>query len=118
MYQSTFTGNLGADPDFKYTNDGTEVCTFIVAISQGKDKPPVWARVTAWGELAKRLVGYNMTKGQRVVVCSDRVPSISTYEKKVGGMGINFDVRATWVEVQGVTSEVTSVNQVNQGKKK
>ena len=55
-------GNLGADPETKYTPSGTMVVELRIAVnprprgSQGQDEGrPTWYRVSAWDRLADRI---------------------------------------------------------------
>jgi single-strand DNA-binding protein len=75
MYQRlTIVGNLGRDPEMRYTQDGTPVTNFSVATnrrwtnqdgSQGEET--VWFRVTAWRRLAEVCNEY-LEKGRQVLV--------------------------------------------------
>jgi len=67
-------GNLGRDPEMRYTPDGTPVTDFSVATnrrwtnadgSQGEET--VWFRVTAWRKLAE-LCNQYLSKGRAVLV--------------------------------------------------
>ena len=65
-------GNLGQDPEMRYTPEGESVTSFSVACSQGKDKdgnerPPTWVRVDAWRRLAE-LTSQYLAKGSQVFV--------------------------------------------------
>lgn len=67
-------GNLGADPELKYTASGTPVCKFRMATSEAfKDRDgnqqerTEWHRVTAWGKLAE-ICGQYLSKGRQVYV--------------------------------------------------
>ena len=74
-YQSvTILGNLGKDPDLKFTPSGQQVCSFSVATNSKyttKDgaqvEEVVWWRVTTWGNLAETCNQY-LTKGRTVLV--------------------------------------------------
>jgi single-strand DNA-binding protein len=54
-------GNLGADPETKYTPNGAMVVELRIAVNprprgQGREEgPPTWYRVSAWDRLAERL---------------------------------------------------------------
>lgn len=70
----TFVGNLGADPELRYTPNGVAVCDFSVASSRKwtsqngqENEETYWARCTAWRELAEN-VAESLRKGQRVIV--------------------------------------------------
>lgn len=61
-------GRLGKDPERKQLEDGQTLCTFSIACNQyGKEKPPIWFRVTAWGKLADTCQTY-LHKGRMVLV--------------------------------------------------
>ena len=55
-----FQGRVPRDAELKYTQTGTAMLTFSVAVSDNKapqDAPPEWVRVVAWGEMAESLEG-------------------------------------------------------------
>ena len=66
MYQQiTLIGNLGADPEMRYTPNGLPVTSFRMAVSRnwtGQDgqrqEKTVWFRVTAWRKLAETASQY------------------------------------------------------------
>ncbi len=67
-------GHLGADPEMRYTNNGTAVTTFSVASSrkyQGGDgqqrEETEWFRVVTWNKLAETCSQY-LEKGRLVYV--------------------------------------------------
>jgi single-strand DNA-binding protein len=67
-------GNLGRDPEMRYTPQGTAVTSFSVAVSRqvgsrdGEQQEETdWFRVTAWDKLAEICNQY-LTKGQRVYI--------------------------------------------------
>jgi len=68
-------GNLGADPEMRYTPGGDAVASLSIATSeQWKDKNTgekkertEWHRVTAWRRLAE-ICGEYLTKGRQVYV--------------------------------------------------
>lgn len=67
-------GNLGRDPELRYTPQGTAVCQFSVATNERRrDKSgeqqdiTTWFRVTAWGKQAENVSKY-LSKGRRVYV--------------------------------------------------
>ena len=53
----TIVGNLGGDVETKFLENGTMVASFSIA-AQGRKKtsPTVWMRVSAFGEVAERVV--------------------------------------------------------------
>lgn len=68
-------GNLGKDPEMKYTAQGTAVTTFSVAVTrstkpQGSDQPvenTEWFRVVTWEKLAETCSEY-LHKGSKVYI--------------------------------------------------
>jgi single-strand DNA-binding protein len=67
-------GNLGADPELKFTASNQPVCNLSLACNeQWKDKAGAkqerteWIRVTVWGQSAENCGKY-LTKGQQVYV--------------------------------------------------
>jgi single-strand DNA-binding protein len=65
MNNVSFTGNAGRDPEVRYFESGTSVANFTVAIYTGKDKPPVWVPVSAWGKSSEIAVD-RIRKGSKV----------------------------------------------------
>ncbi len=67
-------GNLGADPEIRYTQSGSPVATFNVATTErwkdqdGTQKEATeWHRIVAWRRLAE-ICGEYLHKGSRVYV--------------------------------------------------
>lgn len=67
-------GNLGADPELKYTPSGTPVCTFRLATSESfKDREgnmqerTEWHRIVAWAKLGEIAAQY-LSKGRQVFI--------------------------------------------------
>src|SRR5438132_1003416 len=70
----TVIGNVGADPELKYTTSGQPVCTLSVAESRkykdsndNEKEQTTWWRVVAWREMAENIAD-SIKKGDRVVV--------------------------------------------------
>ncbi len=72
----TIVGNVGRDPEFKYTPQGIAVCDFSVAVNKrtgkGEDRKEktTWFRVTAWRERAEFASKY-IKKGGRLLVVGE-----------------------------------------------
>lgn len=67
-------GNLGADPEIRYTQSGTPVVNFTIATTERwKDKEgqqqeqTEWHRIVAWRRLAE-ICGEYLSKGSRVYI--------------------------------------------------
>ena len=67
-------GNLGADPELRYTPDGTPVCNFRMATTEGwstregeQREHTEWHTVVTWRRLAE-ICGEYLAKGRTVYV--------------------------------------------------
>jgi single-strand DNA-binding protein len=67
-------GRLGADPEVRYTSDGTAVATFRIATTkrwsnqQGeKEEKTEWHRIVAWRRLGE-ICGEYLSKGKQVYI--------------------------------------------------
>jgi single-strand DNA-binding protein len=66
-------GNLGSDPEMRYTPNGRAVTQFNVAVNQSTKNQQTgewveetdWFRVTIWGDRAERMAE-NLRKGNKV----------------------------------------------------
>ncbi|MCU1493890.1 MAG: single-strand binding protein [Acidimicrobiaceae bacterium] len=84
MSETTIVGNIGQDPELRFTQSGKAICTLSVAVNRKKGEEYVshWFDVTCWNELAEN-VAESLTKGMRVLV-SGRLEQ-QTWEDKNGG---------------------------------
>lgn len=90
MFELTIIGNLGKDPEARYTPDGVLACNFPVAVTTRKDET-VWVEVTAWRELGERCHQY-LTKGRQVYVRGR--PEVRAFTRKNGELGAALRVTA------------------------
>ena len=101
-------GNVGKDPEMRYTPAGQAVTSFSVATNRqytnggGETvKETIWFRVTTWGKLAETCNQY-VKKGMTVLVEGGLTPDKATgsprvYEKKDGTWASSFEVNAQTV---------------------
>jgi single-strand DNA-binding protein len=95
-------GNLGRDPELRYTPSGRPVTTFSVAVNQASKNQQTgewveatdWFRVSVWGDRAERAAE-NLRKGSRVFV--DGRFRTREYETNDGRKGLSLDVSADTV---------------------
>jgi single-strand DNA-binding protein len=98
VLRASIIGNLGGDPEVRYTQKGEEIVSVSVAVNQRKRMPDSdelkevteWFRVRCSGwraDLAQKL-----TKGQRVYVCGRL--EINHFERRDGSRGTSYDVWA------------------------
>ena len=64
--QICLTGNLGADPEVFYNQEGNPIATFNLAFSASRKKT-AWIKITAFQKLAEVTEKY-LHKGARVAV--------------------------------------------------
>lgn len=66
---ASISGNLGQDPEVKYFDSGSVVCSFSVAVTTYKqgNKHTVWMPCKAWGKVAE-LIGESVFKGNQIAV--------------------------------------------------
>lgn len=117
MYQKIIIiGNLGRDPEMRYTPDGRPVTNLSVATnrrwtnqdgSQGEET--VWFRVSVWGGQAEPCNQY-LAKGRQVFIEGTLSPDPNTGGPKIwtrqdGTAGANFEVRAYTVKFLGGRGE-------------
>ena len=108
MYQTIIlAGNLGRDPEMRYTPTGQAVTSFSVATNRqwtnntGETvKETVWFRVSAWGKLAETCNQY-LKKGSKLLVEGRLIPdekgSPRVFQRKDGTHGASFEVNAQTV---------------------
>ncbi len=92
-------GRLGADPELRYTTDGTSVATFNMATTEtwkdkngNKQEKTEWHRVVAWRKLGE-IAGEYLKKG-RLVYIEGRIRS-REYDAKDGTKRKVFEIEAT-----------------------
>jgi len=100
MYQKLiFIGNLGNQPETRYTAKGDPVTSFSVATSRkyGEIDETTWFRVSVWGKQAESCSKY-LTKGSKVLVEGRLRPDSNgnptTFQRKDGTTGASFEVTA------------------------
>ena len=102
-------GNLGRDPEMRYTPNGQGVTSFSVASSlkyttaAGESREEVeWFNCSAFGKLAETCDQY-LTKGKQIYV-EGRLKS-RTYQTQGGGTRHSNDVTITEVQFLGQRGE-------------
>lgn len=113
MYQKiTIIGNLGRDPEMRYTADGTPVTTMSVATSRkwsNADGTPgeetVWFKVTAWRKLAEICNEY-LDKGRQVYIEGRLRPDSETggpriWTRRDGTPGASYEITAIMIKFLG-----------------
>lgn len=109
MYHTIIiVGNVGKDPEMRYTPSGQPVTTFNVATNRqytsnnGQTvKETIWFRITAWGKTGEVCNQY-LKKGSKVLVEGRLTPDPNTggprtYTRQDGTAGASFEVTASAV---------------------
>ena len=119
MYQKLIIiGNLGREPETRYTPAGEPVTAFSVATSRkfGDKEETTWFRVNVWGKQAESCSQY-LHKGSKVLVegrlksNSDGNPNV--YQRKDGTWASSYEVTAETVRfltARGEQVESTDVD--------
>src|SRR5215470_8404351 len=101
----TVVGNLGRDPELRYTPQGDAVCNISVATSEKKrDKAgelqdiTTWFRITLWRQQAENAAKY-LTKGSPVYI-EGRL-KIDEWTDRDGNNRYTLDVQATDMQFIG-----------------
>ena len=99
MNKMMIIGNLGGDPEMRYTPSGQAVTSFSVATNRryttadGETREETeWFRISVWGRQAETCNQY-LSKGQKVYV-EGRLRS-RTYETRDGQTRFSNDIFAT-----------------------
>ncbi len=109
MYQQiVIVGNLGKDPEMRYTPSGTPVTNFNIATSRkytGSDgqqvKETAWFRVSVFGKQAETVAQY-LKKGSACLVEGRLIPDPQsggprTFQRQDGSTGASFEVHGNTV---------------------
>lgn len=119
MAQIQLIGHLGRDPEMNYTQDGTAVCKFSIAVSkvtgkgQDKHESTTWYNIIAWRNLAEML-STHLKKGQQVFIQGPL--EARQYVTKDGRNGTSLDVTVEKFQFVGRKEEnAASNNTGNEG---
>jgi single-strand DNA-binding protein len=101
MLRVTLLGNMGADPEMRYTAKGTQIVSFSVAVNQVRTGPDgerqentEWFRIKLSGRQSEFV--QRLSKGTRVLVIGRL--DISHFLGKDGQQRMGFDVWADDVQ--------------------
>jgi single-strand DNA-binding protein len=107
MYQQiTIVGNVGRDPELRFTPQGVAVCDFSVAVNrrfggQNGAEPreeTTWFKVTCWRNLAETVSKY-VRKGKQILVVGEI--AASAYTDKSGQPAASLELTAQTVKFLG-----------------
>jgi single-strand DNA-binding protein len=117
MYHTIIlVGNLGRDPEMRYTPSGQAVTNFSVATNRqytGSDgqlvKETIWFRISTWGKTAENCSQF-LKRGSKVLVEGRLVPDASTggpriWKRQDGTPSASFEVNAQTVRFLSTRGE-------------
>jgi single-strand DNA-binding protein len=98
-------GNLGADPEIRYTSNGTAVANFRLATTERwnnptgeKEERTEWHRIVAFGKLGE-ICGEYLAKGKQVYI-EGRIQT-RNWEDKDGNQRTTTEIIATGMQMLG-----------------
>ncbi|RMG91408.1 MAG: single-stranded DNA-binding protein [Zetaproteobacteria bacterium] len=101
-------GNLGADPETRYTQDGTCVCNIRLATTERfknrngeQQERTEWHRVVLWGRLGE-IAGQYLRKGSRVFI-EGRIET-RKWQDREGNDRYTTEIRASEMKMLGGTA--------------
>lgn len=107
-------GNVGKDPEMRYTPSGQAVTSFSVATSRNYKsqgqlvKETIWFRITCWGRQAEYSSNY-VRKGHKILVegrlVADATGNPRTYTRSDGTIGTSFEITASNIQLLSSRSE-------------
>jgi single-strand DNA-binding protein len=93
-------GNLGADPEVRFTSSGKKVTTMKVASRSrrgGKgEEVTIWWRVTVWGDQYDKMISF-LKKGSAVMVFGD-VHKPEIFNDREGKPQVSLEITASHLE--------------------
>ena len=115
----TIVGNLTADPELRFTQNGKAVASGTIAATprtfdrqtnEWKDGEALFIRFSAWGEFAEHVAG-SLTKGSRVIA-TGRLKQRS-YQDREGNnrTAIELEVDEIGPSLRYATAQVTRAGQ-------
>ncbi len=106
MNKAQVIGNLGSDPEVRYTPKGTPVATFSVATTErwkdqeGQQKEHTeWHRIVVWRKLAE-ICGEFLKKGSKVYI-EGKMQTRKWQDKKDGTDRYTTEIIASNMEMLG-----------------
>jgi single-strand DNA-binding protein len=101
----TLIGNLGRDPEVRYTPDGLAVTNFSMAVTEkykGEERT-MWFRISAFGRLGE-IAGEYLSKGKQVYV-DGRLQPPSEWTDRDGKTRFSLEVIASNLVLLGSKGE-------------
>lgn len=106
----SFTGNLGKDAEVKYTQGGTAICEFSVAVKSGygdREKTN-WVRCAIFGKKAEGQLPQYLKQGTQVAISGEL--TLEEWEGQ-NGKGAALSVSVQNIDLIGGTKQQSQPNQ-------
>lgn len=110
--QIILVGNLGSDPEMRYTPNGVPVTNFSLAVNKSwttqdgqKQDKTTWYRVTTWRKQAE-LASQYLTKGRQVLVVGE-LDEARMFTGRDGQVHVSLEVTAQTVRFLGGRGEAS-----------
>lgn len=100
MFTMTFSGYVATQPEVSYTKDQEPCTRWRMALYNGKDKDPTWVTVWCFGRVSDYADNIGITKGDWIVVTSDRPFACEAWQDRSQKMGVNVSVWARNIDKQ------------------
>jgi len=104
-------GNIGRNPEVKFTPQGQQVCEFSVATNEKRTNGEIettWFQISLWGKLAENTSQY-LSKGREVYI-EGRL-RVREWTDREGRTRFSLEVNATEVRFLGNRANETSSQQ-------
>jgi len=112
-------GNLGADPETRFTQDGTCVCNLRIATTEKfknrngeRQERTEWHRVVMWGRL-REIANQNLSKGSRVYI--EGKIETRKWQNRDGNDQYTTEIRANEMKMLGGGTGTGASGNQNQG---
>ena len=118
----TVVGNLTADPELRFINNGTPVANVTIAstprtfdrqTNEWKDGSTLYLRASAWRELAENVAN-SLTKGTRVLA-TGRLSQRNYVHNGVERTALEFEIDEIGPSLRFATAQVTRSQSRGQG---
>lgn len=112
--QVVIVGNVGRDPEMRYTQSGIAVCSFSVAVTRRfgsgdqRQEKTTWVRVSVWNKQAETANQY-VRKGGQILVSGTM--EASAYLDKSGQPQASLEMRADNFQLLGSRGDGQGGNQ-------
>jgi single-strand DNA-binding protein len=129
FHQLTIIGNLGREPEMRYTPNGKAVTSFSVATNRNwtgadgqKVKETIWFRISCWDASAEAVSQY-LHKGSQVLILGRLQPgkdgSPRLFQRQNGSNAASYEVTADTIRFlngsnEGHTKETVAIEKEEQ----